>query len=141
MAPQVLGYLPTELLIKIAGMINAPTLGLEVEYSTNIDRELRKRQTELYNFCLVNRQWYSAGVEQLYRSPILWTGNSFERFITTICPHRMWKKKAPKNLNTLIQSLDLRKLVHHSRNSLTARLLHEASGSLLTFYAPRFSFS
>ncbi|KAJ5266717.1 hypothetical protein N7478_009525 [Penicillium angulare] len=126
------GYLPTEVVMEIANWVN----GTAMRWSR------RQRQSVLYNFCLVNRQWYSVGIEKLYQSPILWTGNSFEKFTRTICPSSKEKKSGMKmDLGSLIHNLDLKKLVHQSSNSKTSRLLKKASPNLTTFEAPRVSFS
>jgi hypothetical protein len=45
------------------------------------------------------------------------------------------------DLGSLVQVLDLTGLVHHSSNSLTARLLGRVKKSLKIFAAPRVSFS
>lgn len=98
------------------------------------------RQTKMYNFCLVGRAWYSAGIELLYRSPQLARGNKFSQFISTISPPAS-AKKSKVDFDSLVKELLLHKLVHQSSPSQTARLLKATSSSLIVFKAPRVSFA
>jgi len=102
-----------------------------------------KRQNALYNFCLVSHQWYSVGVELLYRWPRLSDGNKFVNFTQTVCPpiKTKTKTKTKSDMGSMIHVLNLGQLVHQSSNSMTARLLGKASENLVNFTAPRVSFS
>ncbi|KAJ5156076.1 hypothetical protein N7492_008879 [Penicillium capsulatum] len=126
-------HLPTEILVDIANAL----------YMTRESTEPRMeflRQQDMYNFCLVSRQWYRAGIACLYRQPQLFGGNRFALFAGTICPPSR-KKKPTLELGSMVESLWLDKLVHHSSNSVTARLLSRTHKSLVEFVAPRVSFS
>lgn len=101
---------------------------------------LFSRQRNLYNFCLIGRAWYSAGIEFLYRSPQLARGNKFSNFLSTVSPQSR-AKKSKVDLGSLVKELFLQELVHHSSPSQTARLLKAASSSLISFTAPRVSFA
>lgn len=122
-------HLPTEVLILIAKFIfdDWPT-------------EYPRSQVTLQRFCLVSRQWYSVGIEFLYYRPQLGGGNSFSLFTNTVCPP-IRSRKRNVDLGSLVHDLDLSVLVHHSSNSLTARLLGRVKKNLKSFAAPRISFS
>ncbi|KAJ5944035.1 hypothetical protein N7516_004203 [Penicillium verrucosum] len=122
-------YLPTEILIHIAKFI-----------FDDWCNDIPSFQVTLQRFCAVSRQWYSAGIEFLYREPYLWKGNSFSLFTNTVCPP-IRSRERKVDLGSLVQVLDLEGLVHHSSNSLTARLLGRVKKNLKTFAAPRISFS
>ncbi|CAI7580063.1 unnamed protein product [Penicillium glandicola] len=123
-------HLPTEVLIHIAKFI------LDDWHNTDPP----SFQVTLQRFCAVSRQWYSAGIEFLYYRPQLDEGNSFLLFTNTVCPPL--RSRARKvDLGSLVQVLNLASLVHHSSNSLTARLLGRVKKNLKTFAAPRISFS
>ncbi|KAK9855873.1 hypothetical protein MYU51_001515 [Penicillium brevicompactum] len=122
--------LPTEVLIQIAGAVLDQWT--EDDYPTY--------QSTLHSICLVSRQWYSAGIGSLYHRPQLARGNSYTLFANTVCPPVRSKDKRV-DLGSLVQDLDLSGLVHHSSNSLTARLLGRVKKSLKTFIAPRISFA
>ncbi|KAJ5094530.1 hypothetical protein N7456_010391 [Penicillium angulare] len=128
-------YLPTEVVMEIASWLDHPLMFIGRAH-------LARRQAALYNFCLVNRQWYSVGIEILYRIPMLWSGNSFEKFTRTICPSTKERRSSMKlDLGSLVRNLNLSKLVHQSSNSKTSRLLKMTSANLSIFTAPRVSFS
>ncbi|KAJ6092751.1 hypothetical protein N7486_008040 [Penicillium sp. IBT 16267x] len=149
MAPVEFNYFPTEVLILIAEYVYDVKTYMEdahnrAEYAFNCAQlncaEL-KRQNALYNFCLVSHQWYSVGVELLYREPSISDGNRFVKFTQTVCPPIKTKNKTKSDMASMIHDLSLGQLVHQSSNSVTARLLSKASKNLVTFTAPRVSFS
>ncbi|KGO71415.1 hypothetical protein PEX1_067530 [Penicillium expansum] len=123
-------HLPTEVLVLIAEYIH--------ENWYNSDPHIS--QCTLQRFCSVSRQWYSAGIESLYSRPQLDEGNSFLLFTKTVCPP-IRSRERKVHLGSLVKVLNLGALVHHSSNSLTARLLGQVKKSLKTFVAPRVSFS
>ncbi|KAL5366030.1 F-box domain protein [Aspergillus floccosus] len=119
-------HLPTELIVLIVSFVAAD--------------EANRRQSTLYNCCLVSRQWYSAAISFLYERPCLNSGVAFKHFTETISP-RIGARSSKLNLGTLVHRLDLHLLVHHSSPSLTARLLGRVKDNLEVFIAPRVSFS
>lgn len=128
---------------------NTPQLPVEVllviaEFLYWSDREQKDsyllRQSDMYNFCLVGRAWYSAGIELLYRSPQLARGNKFSQFLATVTP-QSGARKQKVDLGSLVRELLLHGLVHHSSPSQTSRLLKATSSNLLKFKAPRVSFA
>jgi hypothetical protein len=123
-------HIPTEILVQIANLI------FDEWTADNIPES----QSTLHEFCLVSTQWYSAGIKFLYHSPQLARGNSFSLFTNTVCPP-IRSRSRKVDLGSLVQVLDLTGLVHHSSNSLTARLLGRVKKSLKIFAAPRVSFS
>ncbi|CDM33996.1 hypothetical protein CBS147339_5682 [Penicillium roqueforti] len=125
-------YLPTEVLIHIAKFIFDG-------WKNNADPP--SYQVTLQRFCSVSRQWYSAGIEFLYYRPQLDEGNSFLLFTNTVCPSIRSRGRRKVDLGSLVHVLNLGSLVHHSSNSLTARLLGRVKKNLRTFVAPRISFS
>jgi hypothetical protein len=124
--------LPVEILILIAQFLYWADEGRK--------DSLLSRQKNMYNFCLLGRAWYSAGIEFLYRSPQLARGNKFGNFLSTVSPQSR-AKKSNVDLGSLVKELLLQELVHHSSPSQTARLLKAASSSLISFTAPRVSFA
>ncbi|CAG8887898.1 unnamed protein product [Penicillium egyptiacum] len=122
-------HLPTEVLILIAKFIFD-------DWRTDYP----SFQVTLQRFCLVSRQWYSAGIEFLYYRPQLGEGNSFSLFTKTVCPP-IRSRERKVDLGSLVHDLNLSVLVHHSSNSLTARLLGRVKKNLKSFVAPRISFS
>lgn len=127
-------HLPTEILVHIAKSI------FDDWPDDDDGADFSHPQVTLQNFCAVSRQWYSAGIEFLYYRPQLSKGNSFSLFTNTVCPPlRSRERKA--DLGSLVQILNLGALVHHSSNSLTARLLGRVKKHLKAFVAPRISFS
>ncbi|KAG0159475.1 hypothetical protein PDIDSM_6997 [Penicillium digitatum] len=123
-------HLPTEVLTLIAE---------HIQYGSN-SPDLRISQVTLQRFCFVSRQWYSAGIEYLYSRPQLDEGNSFLLFTNTVCPP-IRSRERKVNLGSFVKDLNLGALVHHSSNSLTARLLGQVKKNLKTFIAPRVSFA
>lgn len=123
-------HLPTEVLIHIASFI----------YDEWSEDSSYNSQLILRNFCLVSRQWYSAGIGFLYARPQLDQGNSFSLFTNTVCPP-VRSRERKVDLGSFVQVLNLGRLVHHSSNSLTARLLGRVKKNLKTFVAPRVSFA
>ncbi|KAK1147439.1 hypothetical protein N8T08_001521 [Aspergillus melleus] len=118
-------YLPTEIVLHIVGIIAA---------------DESRRQETLHACCLISRQWYSAAIAPLYEKPHVGTGVAFGKFTDTISPP-IGARKSKLNLGSLVHRLDLSGLVHHSSNSLTARLLGRVKENLEVFIAPRVSFS
>jgi hypothetical protein len=103
-------------------------------------RDKRWKQYSLYACCLVSRQWYIITVPFLYKAPYFYFGRGFNQFITTICPPVAIARRK-KNLGSFVRYLSMRSIVHHSSNSVTARLISRVKENLETFAAPRVSFS
>jgi hypothetical protein len=120
-------YLPTEIVLQIVSIVAASSGG---------DR----RQKILYNCSLVSRQWYSATTPYLYEKPRLESGTTFQKFTAVVCPP-VGAPKSRTNLGSLVRRLDMSRLVHHSSNSVTARLLGRVKENLEVFIAPAASFS
>ncbi|KAJ5903066.1 hypothetical protein N7504_005449 [Penicillium tannophilum] len=141
MASMGFNYFPTEVLIIIAEYVyDLETYGDSLTHNRREDAKL-KRQSTLFNFCLVCHQWYSVGIEPLYREPSVANGNRFMKFTKTLCPPTKARNKTKSDLGSMIHVLNLGQLVHQSSNSVTARLLNKASENLVNFTAPRVSFS
>lgn len=130
--PKTSRHLPTEIVIDIARALyecrsqGEPDLGL-------------LRQRDMYSFCLVSLQWYYAGLPFLYRNPQLFGGNRFAHFARTVCPPPR-ERQPTRELGSMVEILRLELLVHHSSNSVTARLLNRTQKSLREFIAPTVSF-
>lgn len=120
-------HLPTEIIV------------LTVSFAAS-DEDDARRQRSMYACCLLSRQWYSAAIEFLYERPRLDRGLSFKKFTDTVCPP-IAARKSKLNLGSLVRRLDLSGLVHHSSNSLTARLLGRIRANLEVFIAPSVSFA
>lgn len=118
-------HVPTEIVVQIVSYV----AGDELE-----------RQKTLYACCLVSRQWYSAAIAFLYERPRVDSGISFQRFTETISPP-IGVRKNKLNLGSFVHRLNLSHLVHHSSNSLTARLLGRIKENLEIFIAPTLTFS
>ncbi|KAE8350805.1 hypothetical protein BDV28DRAFT_138438 [Aspergillus coremiiformis] len=118
-------YLPTEIVVQIVSYVAVDELG---------------RQKTLYTCCLISRQWYSAAIALLYERPQVISGISFKRFTETISPP-IGTRKNTLNLGSFVHRLNLSHLVHHSSNSLTARLLGRIKENLEVFIAPTLTFS
>lgn len=117
-------YLPDELILDILSYI--PHGG-------------RHSQSTLWAFCLVAKQWYDCGIKRLYEQPYLY-GRNYDLFVKTICPSvNLHVKKS--DLAGHVRILDLRKIVHQSSKSMTARLLGRTKTSLEAFVAPQASFA
>ncbi|KAJ5748828.1 uncharacterized protein N7511_010524 [Penicillium nucicola] len=129
-------YLPTEILVEIAEYIR----DFREDGDVSQTNHPFLYQTTLYNFCLVSRRWYSAGIEMLYSQPDITRGNSFALFTSTVCPP-LRAKKPSMDFGSMVRFLWLDRLVHHSSNSLTSRLLGRVKKNLQIFVAPRTSFS
>ncbi|RJE20710.1 F-box domain protein [Aspergillus sclerotialis] len=121
-------HLPTEILVNIVTFVAA-------DDTRNI-----YRQRSLHACCLLSRQWYSAAISFLYEKPQISSGRSFKRFTDTVCPP-VAARKSKYNLGGFVRRLDLSMLVHHSSNSLTARLLGRIKKNLEYFVAPSASFA
>ncbi|THC91596.1 hypothetical protein EYZ11_008939 [Aspergillus tanneri] len=118
-------YLPTEIVVQIVSFVAA---------------DGSCRQQSLHACCLVSHQWYSAAITLLYEKPQVASGRAFKKFTDTISPP-IGVRRSKLNLGSLVHRLDLSGLVHHSSNSLTARLLGRVKENLEVFIAPRVSFS
>ncbi|KNG88802.1 F-box domain protein [Aspergillus nomiae NRRL 13137] len=118
-------HLPTEVVVQIVSYVD----GNELD-----------RQRTLHACCLVSRQWYSAAIAYLYERPRVDSGVSFRRFTETISPP-INARKNKLNLGSFVHRLNLSHLVHHSSNSLTARLLGRVKENLEVFVAPTLTFS
>ncbi|KAJ5667105.1 hypothetical protein N7507_002969 [Penicillium longicatenatum] len=143
MASMEFNYFPTEVLMLIADYVYDLATYME-DASNRVELEQAaelQRQNTLYNFCLVSHQWYSVGVELLYRKPSISNGNRFLKFTQSVCPPIKTKNKTKSDRGSMIQVLDLGRLVHQSSNSVTARLLSKASENMVSLTAPRVSFS
>lgn len=127
-------HLPTEILLLVAQFLWI----WEIDEAP--DDWVFLRQRAFHSFCLVSRQWYSVGIGFLYQSPFFPAGNSFTKFANTLCPPR-GARKTKTDLGPLVKTLNMGGLVHHSTNSLTARLLSQTKKNLLVFVAPRVSFA
>lgn len=121
-------HLPTEILVLI------------VSFAASNEDDDARRQSTMYACCLVSPQWYSVAVAFLYERPRLDKGLSFKKFTDTVCPP-IAARKSKLNLGNLVRRLDLSGLVHHSSNSLTARLLGRVKENLEVFIAPSVSFA
>lgn len=121
-------YLPSEIILQI------------VSHIARDDEDAARRQATLYTCCLISRQWYSVAVPFLYERPQLETGTTFQKFTATVCPP-VGVRASKMKLGSLVRRLDLSQLVHHSSNSLTARLLGRVKENLEVFIAPMISFS
>ncbi|KAJ5684290.1 uncharacterized protein N7477_000635 [Penicillium maclennaniae] len=126
-------FFPTEIVFLVAEFLD------HIDEDDSSQDSLSTRQRAFYNFCLVSAQWYSVGVSFLYQRPYFPGGNGFTKFAHTLCPPRGVKRKA--NFGSMVKVLSLASLVHHSMNSLTARLLGQMKENLEVFIAPRVSFS
>ncbi|RPA94333.1 hypothetical protein L873DRAFT_1436079 [Choiromyces venosus 120613-1] len=94
-------------------------------------------QETLAAACKVNRQWYFAATPYLYRYPKI-TSVNYTKFVTTISPSSTPVK--PSRFGGLVKRIDLSRIVHDSRPSSIARLLHRTQGSLEEFVAPQAAF-
>ncbi|KAL1999147.1 hypothetical protein VTN02DRAFT_4990 [Thermoascus thermophilus] len=127
-------YLPDEILLQIVSHIARD------DDDDDDDDDDARRQATLYTCCLISRQWYSVAVPFLYERPQLATGTAFQKFTATVCPP-VGVRGSKMKLGSLVRRLDLSPLVHHSSNSLTARLLGRVKENLEVFIAPMISFS
>lgn len=127
-------YLPTEILLLVAQFLWHP------DNDDSPSDVLSERQKAFYSFCLASRQWYSVGIGFLYQAPFFPAGSSFTKFANTLCPPR-GARKAKVDLGSLVKTLHMGGLVHHSKNSLTSRLLGQTKKNLEAFVAPRVSFA
>ena len=125
-------FIPTEIVLQIVSQLDQTLRGHE-------------RQQTLYNICLVSHQWYSAALSFLYSRPRLEKGNAYRKFTDVLCPPAGLPKTTgamnSKDLGALVRRLDLSRLVHHSSNSMTARLIGRVKENLELFIAPAAGFS
>lgn len=126
-------YLPNEILYLFAQCVHNFYLDPPTAESSRI------RQQTLYNFCLISRRWYSVGIEFLYWQPRFFKGNSFTKFANTLCPPKD-ARKSRADFGSMVRVLSLVGLVHHSSNSLTARILGQTKKNLQILSAPSVSF-
>jgi hypothetical protein len=120
-------FIPTEIILQIVSRLDRGLHGHE-------------RQQTLYSVCLVSHQWYSAALSFLYSRPRLEKGNAYRKFTDVLCPPAGLPKTS-KDLGGLVRRLDLSRLVHHSSNSMTARLIGRVKENLEVFIAPAAGFS
>lgn len=123
-------FIPTEIILQIVSRLDRSLHGHE-------------RQQTLYNICLVSHQWYSAALSFLYSRPRLEKGNAYRKFTDVLCPPAGMPKTSSmsKDLGVFVRKLDLSRLVHHSSNSMTARLIGRVRENLEVFIAPAAGFS
>ncbi|KAG8534371.1 uncharacterized protein KY384_001216 [Bacidia gigantensis] len=95
-------------------------------------------QHTLHACTLTSRAWYEAAVPFLYRSPSI-TGKGFDSFVAAVCPS-VNPRIRHNGLAELVRVLDMSKLVHNGRKSLTARLLGRMKYHLVAFIAPQATF-
>lgn len=123
--------LPTEVMLMIAELTWST-----IEHDEEGDA-LLPRQRRMYNFCLVSRQWYSAGISYLYACPELRTWNSLVKFTNTLSPPVSDHAGAERNLGSMVYILKLGHLRNQNFNDLVARLLSSSNLNLISFVAPR----
>ncbi|KAL8799384.1 MAG: hypothetical protein Q9182_005926 [Xanthomendoza sp. 2 TL-2023] len=114
--------LPTELLLQIVTYV----LGFS------------SAQRDLWAMTLVSRSWYAAAVTTLYRKPDI-SGKNFNLFVRTLCPS-INAHIRKSSFSTMIEELDMSRLVHDSSRSLTSRILGRLKDGLEGFVAPQSSF-
>lgn len=132
-------YLPTEVIFLLAEFLDV--VGDKGPPEGSIEDVMLGRQKAFFNFCLVSRQWYSVGITFLYRCPYFPAGQGFRDFANTVCARRGARRSKSVDFGSLVHILSLSSLVHHSTNSLTARLLGQTKENLRVFSAPRVSFA
>lgn len=96
-------------------------------------------QPSLYACSLTCRSWYASSIAFLYRYPLI-SGANFDTFVAAICPS-INAHVRHNGLASLVKVLDMSRLVHNGRKSLTARLLGRMKGSLESFIAPQATFA
>lgn len=118
-------FLPAELLLHVFSYLGPSLL---------------ERQSALHACCLVCRRWYVTAVPMLYEHPLN-LERCFDRFAAAILSPR--SPHAPKSelLGRYLRFLDMSQLVHHSSNSVTAKLLARTKDGLEVFIAPSLSVS
>ncbi|KAF2757576.1 hypothetical protein EJ05DRAFT_538747 [Pseudovirgaria hyperparasitica] len=116
-------HLPNEILLQILSYI--PT-----------DPAL---QPTLAALCLTNTQWHTVTIARLYAHPHI-RGANFDLFTRTIVPSINLHIKR-SDLASLVHTLDLSHIVHHSTKKTTARLLGRTKASLQVFVAPQTGFA
>lgn len=100
---------------------------------------LLPRQRRMYNFCLVSRQWYSAGISYLYACPELRTGETLEKFTRTVTQPVCNSARSDVEFGLMVYILKLGHFVDRDYDSLTAPLLSSAKQNLISFVAPQSS--
>lgn len=123
-------YLPPELILEVLAYLTP------CRYST--EDILKASQTTLAVCARISHAWYAATTPLLYSSPHL-AGWNYEKFVHTVCPSINAHVRASP-LSSLVNVLDLSRLVHQGSKSMTARLLGRTKGSLEVFVAPQASF-
>ncbi|EEP80662.1 conserved hypothetical protein [Uncinocarpus reesii 1704] len=94
----------------------------------------------LRSCCLVCRQWCSVATPFLYREPSIKSGN-FAAFAAAVISPINQPHSQRSDLGQYVRTLDLSELVHHSTNSMTAKLLRAVRQGLELFIAPGRSIS
>lgn len=101
---------------------------------------LLPRQRRMHNFCLVSRQWYSAGISYLYACPELRTWSTLVKFTHTLSPPACTDTRECKiDLGSMVYILKLGHLINQNCNDLVARLLNSTNLNLISFVAPQSS--
>ena len=146
-------HLPDELIEKIvdytvkAGNVKIcldpfpllPLTTLQNDKCLSIPTQSPPHQTNLANFCLLNRQWYRVAVTRLYARPWLY-GTNYDLFVRTVCPGTTFgpvRRVQNRDLAEFVKELDLQLLVHQGSKSVTARLIGRTKTNLKIFRAPR----
>lgn len=95
----------------------------------------------MYNFCLVSRQWYSAGISYLYACPELRTRKTLEKFTRTLTqPACVCGSARPDiDFGLMVYILKLGHFVDRDYDTLIAPLLSSTKQNLISFVAPQSS--
>lgn len=118
-------YLPDEILIDIISRV-------------------AEAQRTLVSCALVSIQWYHVTMPFLYGHPRrLEKNQAFDQFVRTILgvgeATTATVRRRRNDLASLVRILDLSRLIHHSTNSLTAKLINAVKDGLKAFAAPSLS--
>jgi len=95
-------------------------------------------QRTLWAVSLLNRNWYSASIEALYKYPRL-SSKNYDCFVDTVCPSINAHVKKTE-LASMVKVLDLSQLVFAGTKSFIARLLRRIKDNLESLKAPQTSF-
>ncbi|KAL8800224.1 MAG: hypothetical protein Q9223_007341 [Gallowayella weberi] len=114
--------LPTEILLQIVTYVHG----------------FSSAQRDLWAMTLVSRSWYAAAVTTLYRKPEI-SSKNFNLVVRTLCPS-INAHIRKSSFSSMIEELDMSRLVHDSSRSLTSRILGRLKDGLAGFVAPQSSF-
>ena len=121
------------------------TISQDVSLASSLPSEILSQifsyvqyQDSLFACSLTCRSWYESAVPELYKHPQI-VGPNFDAFVKAICPSKNAHIRR-NGLAELVRVLDMARLIHHSRRSLTARLLSRTKYDLECFIAPQASF-